>query len=60
MLLIPIGKEDQTVQRLPWVSIGLIAVNVVTFLVTLPIVGRQATEIHLRTREVVRYVRKHR
>ncbi len=59
MILIPIAHEDQTVQRLPWVTIGLIAANVAVFLATLPAADRQATEIHRRTREVVQFVRAH-
>ena len=33
-MLIPIGQEDSTVRRHPWVTYGLLALNVFFFLVT--------------------------
>lgn len=33
-MLIPIGQEDSIVRRQPWVSYGLLAANVLFFLVT--------------------------
>src|SRR3990172_13031742 len=34
MLLLPYAHERQTVQRLPWITFGLIALNVLIFLIT--------------------------
>ena len=58
-MLIPIGHEDQRVTRLPWVTIGLIVINIAVFLATFPLAKQQANETHLRLREVVRYARDH-
>jgi membrane associated rhomboid family serine protease len=54
-VLIPIGHEDQKVTRLPWVTITLVIANVAVFLLTLPMVERQATATRHRVEEVVRY-----
>jgi len=42
---IPIGNENSTVRRLPWVTFSIMAINVVAFYVTLPVVGAQQTEL---------------
>ncbi len=55
----PVGHENQTVQRWPWVTIGLIALNVATFLVSLPIVRREDAEIDRRAEAVARYAEAH-
>src|SRR3990172_12931834 len=34
MLLLPYAHERQTVQRLPWITFGLIALNLLIFLIT--------------------------
>ncbi|HEY7677517.1 MAG TPA: rhomboid family intramembrane serine protease [Candidatus Methylomirabilis sp.] len=59
MFIIPIAHEDQKVRRLPWVTIGLIALNLAAFLAVLPAVNRQAAEIRARSREVVGFVQEH-
>lgn len=38
---IPIGNEKSTVRRLPWVTFTIMAINVVIFYVTLPVVAGQ-------------------
>jgi membrane associated rhomboid family serine protease len=58
-VLIPIGHEDQRVTRLPWVTILLVAVNVVVFLLTDQIVHRQSVETRRRMEEIVRYASDH-
>ncbi len=42
---IPIGNENSTVRRLPWVTFSIMAANVIIFYVTLPILGGQMEEI---------------
>jgi len=54
-VLIPIGHEDQKVTRLPWVTIAVVIANVAIFLLTLPVVERQAAGTRQRVEEVVRY-----
>jgi membrane associated rhomboid family serine protease len=58
-VLIPIGHEDQKVTRLPWVTIALVIANVAVFLLTLPMVERQAAGTRQRVEEVVRYAMEH-
>lgn len=58
-MLIPIGHEDQQVSRLPWVTIFLVAANVLVFLFTNPIVQQQAAETRQRLEGVVRYATEH-
>lgn len=43
-LPIPIGNENSTVRRLPWVTFGIMAINVLLFYVTLPATARQGRE----------------
>ena len=42
---VPIGNENSTVRRLPWVTFSIMAVNVIIFYVTLPIIGSQMEEL---------------
>ena len=58
-MIIPIGHEDQRVDRLPWVTISLIIANVLVFLFMLPTVNRQSDEIRVRAREIVRFSEEH-
>ncbi len=58
-MLIPIGHEDQQVARLPWITIVLVAVNVLIFLFTNQAVQQQATEMHERAQELIRYTNEH-
>ena len=46
-MLIPIGHEEETVRRLPWVTIGIILVNLVLFVT----VGLQGTRVEKRFAE---------
>ena len=48
-ILIPIGNENSTVRRPPWVTFSIIGLNVVIFFATLPAVSQQAVDIN-RTR----------
>src|SRR5215467_14277154 len=48
-ILIPIGNENSTVRRPPWVTFSIIGLNVVIFFATLPAVSQQAVDVN-RTR----------
>ena len=54
-MLIPIGHEDQQVWRLPWMTVLLVAANVLVFLFTNQIAQQQAAETRQRVQEIVRY-----
>jgi membrane associated rhomboid family serine protease len=58
-MLIPIGHEDQKVNRLPWITITLIVANVLVFLFMLPAVNRQADEVRVRVHEILRFAEEH-
>jgi len=58
-VLIPIGHEEQRVARLPWVTILVVAANVVVFLLILPVVNQQTAETHQRLQEILRFAIEH-
>jgi len=58
-MIIPIGHEDQKVNRLPWVTVGLILINVLVFLFLLPTVNRQSDETRVQVREIIRFAEEH-
>jgi membrane associated rhomboid family serine protease len=58
-VLIPISHEDQKVSRLPWVTIALVAANVIVFLATLPLADRQVVETRNRIQDVLRFAVEH-
>jgi membrane associated rhomboid family serine protease len=56
---IPIGNENSTVRRLPWVTFSIMAVNVIVFYVTLPVVGAQQDELGKLGGRIEQFVEKH-
>jgi membrane associated rhomboid family serine protease len=58
MLLLPIAQENSTVRRTPWVSFGLIAVNVLVFLFLGIAADERSTarEVHRRWKETALYL----
>jgi len=56
---IPIGNENSTVRRLPWVTFSIMAVNVIVFYVTLPVVGAQQDELSKLGTRIEQFVEKH-
>lgn len=56
---IPIGNEDSTVRRLPWVTFSIMAANVIIFYVTLPIIGGQMEELVKRGDKLEHFVSAH-
>jgi membrane associated rhomboid family serine protease len=57
-MLIPIGLEQETVRRWPWVSVILVVANVAVFLATGMGAGNEA-EIQARLTDVVTYWHEH-
>src|SRR5262249_50938888 len=55
-ILIPIGNENSTVRRLPWVTFSIIGLNVVIFFVTLPAVSQQAYDVNRTTKALNRFL----
>jgi membrane associated rhomboid family serine protease len=56
---LPIGNENSTVRRLPWVTFSIMAVNVIVFYVTLPVVGSQLDELEKLGIRIEQFVVKH-
>jgi membrane associated rhomboid family serine protease len=56
---IPIGNENSTVRRLPWVTFSIMAVNVVIYYVTLPVVGGQQDQLMKLGTRLEQFVQQH-
>jgi membrane associated rhomboid family serine protease len=56
---IPIGNENTTVRRLPYVTFVIIGLNVLIFVATIPTVSRQSQEIDQAARGVVMLLGNH-
>src|SRR5215510_8153037 len=56
---IPIGNENSTVRRLPWVTFSIMALNVVIYYVTLPVVGGQQDELTKLGTRMEQFVQQH-
>jgi membrane associated rhomboid family serine protease len=53
---IPLGNENSTVRRLPWVTFSIIILNVLIYLGTLPIVSKQETELLDKRMEMLEFL----
>src|SRR5689334_12066489 len=53
---VPLGNENSTVRRLPWVTFSIIAMNVVIFLCTLPIISQQETETFQKRYQLLEFL----
>ncbi len=58
-MLIPLGHDEQQVARLPWVTILLVAANVLVFLFTSHFADQHVATTRDRLREVLRYANEH-
>ena len=56
---IPIGNENSTVRRLPWITFSIMALNVVIYYVTLPVVGGQQDELMKLGTRMEQFVQQH-
>ena len=56
---IPIGNENSTVRRLPWITFSIMALNVVIYYVTLPVVGSQQDELAKIATRMEQFVQQH-
>jgi membrane associated rhomboid family serine protease len=56
---IPIGNENSTVRRLPWITFSIMAINVVIFYVTLPVVANQQEEMTKLGTAMELFIEKH-
>lgn len=56
MLILPIGNENSTVQRLPWVTFTIIGLNIAIFCLTLPGVLRSENELEASGKAIQEYL----
>lgn len=56
---IPIGNENSTVRRLPWITFSIMAINVVIFYVTMPVVAKQHEEMTKLAAAMELFIEKH-
>jgi membrane associated rhomboid family serine protease len=56
---IPIGNENSTVRRLPWITFSIIALNAVIFFVTLPVVAGEQERITKLATRVEQFMEQH-
>lgn len=54
---LPIGNENSTVRRLPWVTFGIMVLNVLIYYVTLPSTARQGEEWSKAREELIDLVK---
>lgn len=59
MLLIPIGQEQSTVRRMPWVSYGIIALNFLVFVLAPLLATDRKAEIQEHGQGVLEYLANH-
>ena len=59
LIFVPIGNDNSTVRRIPWVTFSIMAINVVVFFVTFPIVAGQAAEIEKTAVNLQRFIQTH-
>jgi membrane associated rhomboid family serine protease len=56
---IPIGNENSTVRRVPWVTFSIMAICVVIYYVTLPVVASQQNELSKLLTRMEQLVQQH-
>ena len=56
---IPIGNENSTVRRVPWVTFSIMAICVVVYYVTLPVVASQEGELTKLGTRMEQFVQQH-
>lgn len=56
---IPIGNENSTVRRLPWITFSIMAINVVVYFVTLPVIGGQLNDLGKLATRMEQFVKQH-
>ena len=58
-LLVPLGNEQSTVRRLPWVTFSIMAINALVFFGTLPATAQQNSDWSKARSQVDVFVRDH-
>lgn len=58
-ILLPVAHEQQKVQRLPWITFAIIAINVVVYLITAPGRDDNQREVNQKYDQLLRYYVDH-
>ena len=56
---IPIGNENSTVRRLPWVTFSIMAVNTIIYFVTLPVIAGEVEQIGKAMSQIHSFISAH-
>jgi membrane associated rhomboid family serine protease len=56
---IPVGNENSTVRRLPWVTFSIMGINALIFFVTLPVAAGQQEELAKMGSAIGRFIQQH-
>ena len=56
---VPIGNENSTVRRLPWITFSIIALNVVIFFATLPVVAGEQDRLARLATHIEKFIEQH-
>src|SRR5690349_10156290 len=51
--MVPLGNENSTVRRLPWITFGLIIVNVLIYFGTAPIINAQIKRLQSAQENII-------
>src|SRR6185295_18149842 len=54
--LLPLGREDSTFRRIPWVTFSILAVNVIVYFVCLPVTVQQNKVLNRAMKDVDQYL----
>src|SRR5215216_3875367 len=58
-MFLPIGNENSTVRRVPWVTFSIMAINVVLYYATLPVLAGDLKEILKAGTELDKFMEQH-
>src|SRR5215216_3365636 len=58
-MFLPIGNENSTVRRVPWVTFSIMAINVVIYYATLPMLAGDLKEIFKAGTELDKFMEQH-
>src|SRR5262245_51082417 len=59
LIFVPIGNDNSTVRRIPWVTFSIMAINVVVFFLTFPIVAGQRADLEKTRLNLQRFIQTH-
>jgi membrane associated rhomboid family serine protease len=58
-MFLPIGNENSTVRRLPWITFSIMALNVILYYATLPVLAGDLKEVFKAGTELAKFMDQH-